>query len=152
MVNATTIAMSTAPPPANIRVTSVSTLVSRLKCEGTPRQACNVTSTVSSTHATVNKPRNGADAVTEPQERHDPCNGYQRHAERQPERGRLGSDSGPVHDAPADNQDRQMNDAADDQQRAHKIADALTAPAVTPDRLIARVAGRSDNVRLVIIG
>ncbi len=43
----------TKPPPARVIDTTVSAGVLKLKCDGTPRQACTVTSATSTTQATV---------------------------------------------------------------------------------------------------
>ena len=55
-VSTTMMATSTKPPPANVRATDASNVVSMLKWDGTPRQACRVTSAVSSAQATVKAP------------------------------------------------------------------------------------------------
>lgn len=57
-VNETAVRMMTPPPAASVVDTALSKPVSKLKCDGTPRQACMLTSTVSTTLAAAKTPSN----------------------------------------------------------------------------------------------
>ena len=122
----------TPPPRASVIDTAVSNGVAKLKCEGTPRHACMLISTVSTTQVAMNTPEHQA-AGGQAQVRGRPRDRGQREAEREPERRGLAQRHRSDPRPPRDQQDADVHQAADEQHEADDVRHPLDPPSVDPD-------------------